>query len=443
MARIIISTFSNVTWTKEKYHDSFVEGFANALKRCGNQVLMIRTNEFVDYPVTSKLKSNINKKKLLKSINNFNPELIITFNNSFPCEEFITRTSCPIILYTADGCDFFAFKDLIKKYQDRYVFFNLNESIYTSLNKHYPFIKESQYCYFGYATDFQAKDIEQDINISFLGSIPNYTYNLAQYFIKESSNEIKEMFFNEFDIFKQDVFSHFNVKLPNFKSETLLETLAIFLLTTKDRFEILSELTDLGLAIYGYDSFCLAGIYNYELLKAYNFDLCVTIEQSQILFNRSKISLNLPNARATCGFSWRVPDILASNSVLLSPDKKDLKTLMQGYAELPTFNSPAEAKDIAGKLLKDDVLRKELSQASKKMINDKCRFELKFKTMQEHLKINLFPDNIGSIKHLDEKEFFNIISIKSPKQNKILRETSKALPYFVAKKILQRMSCDG
>lgn len=441
MARILLSAFSNVTWTKEKYHDSFVEGLSNALKRCGNEVFMVRVNEFVEHPVTSNIYSFVNKKKLIEDIDKFNPELIITFNNSFPCEEFVTKTNCPILLYTADGCDFFAFKNLISAYRERYVFLNLNESVYGALKRYYPYIKEEQYCDFGYVTDFRALDIEQDINISFLGSIPNYTYNLSNYFITQSSNAIKADFFKEFDKFKDDVFSEFNYKLPNFNSKESLETLAIFLLTTKDRFEILSSLTDLGLLIYGYNSFCNAGIYNYELLKAYNFDLCVTIEQSQKLFNRSKISLNLPSARATCGFSWRVPDILASNSVLLSPEKKDLTALMKGYADLPTFNSSSEAKELAQKLLKDNVWRKELAQASNKMIEDKCRLESRFRTISNQLNVQLISDNKGYIKYVDETDYILQIFTKGKKENKILRETSKALPYFIAKKILQKMGC--
>lgn len=445
MARILLSAFSNVTWTKEKHHDSFVEGFINSLIRCGNDVMSVRCNDFMLHPCSTNLKINIQKSKMINLIEKFNPELIITFNNSFPCEEFVTRTNCPIVLYTADGCDFFSLKGLISEYRDRYIFLNLNESVYAALKQHYPFIKEEQYCDFGYATDFRALNIEQDLNISFLGSIPNYTYSLANYFIKESSNEIKETFFEAFDTFKKDVFSEFKYKLPNFKTETSLETLAIFLLTTKDRFDILSELTDLGISIYGYNSFCLAGLYNYELLRAFNFDLCVTMEQSEKLFNRSKISLNLPNSRATCGFSWRVPDILASNSVLLSPDKKDLKSLLKGYATLPTFSSPIEAKDLAMKLLKDDIWRKELSQASQKMIDDKCRFENKFKHMQSCINISLINNKKENLEIMSSEDCLVTqesveYCIDLSKTHKVIREVSKTLPYFIAKKIVNKFN---
>lgn len=439
MARVLVSAFSNVTWTKERHHDSFVEGFTRALERCGNEVLLVMVNGFIHHPMSPILAPNINKSELIEDITEFNPELIITFNNSFPCEEFITITNCPIILYTADGCDFFAFKELINKHLDRYVFLNLNDSVYYSLKANYPFIKEEQYCDFGYATDFRALKLEQDLNISFLGSIPNYTYDLVRYFMVQDSNEIKNTYFKEFERFKNNVFDEFKCKLPDFNSDAPLETLAIFLLTAKERFKILSELTELDLTIYGYNSFCLAGVYDYEILKAFNFDLCVSIAQSETLFNRSKISLNLPNARATCGFSWRVPDILATNSVLLSPDKRDLKRLFEGYIDLPTFNSPSEAKYLAIKLLKDNKWRKEISTASQQMIDDKCRFELKFKTMKEHTQIDLFPNSIGIVHNLNSDKYIYSGEKKVNKRYKVLRETSKILPYFIARKILQKV----
>lgn len=425
MARILFSSFSNVTWTKEKYLDSFVEGFIRSLKRNGNSVLNIRTNDFVDHPVSSNPTTSINTPLLLHEIKTFNPDLVITLNNSLPCHEVITHTNCPIALYTADGPDFFSHRDMIEKHMDRYSFFRMNDNVYHSLKRSFPSIRDEQFFFFGYATEFRARDIPQDIGISFLGSLPNYSRDLMHYIRRMGSNEIKDAFFEKFDQFRNDVFSKMNITLPGFDNPVPLETLAVFLITAKDRFFTLSALTDLGLHIQGYDTFCYVGKYNYDILRAYNFDLCVTIEQSEILFNRSKISLNLPNARAIDGFSWRVPDVLSSNAVLLAPKKSELLKLMQGYADLPMYESPAEARELAVKLLREDNWRKEIVMASQKMVDDKCRFDSKIKDMQSHFNICLVNDGVmGNVVDLEPQ----VRLLSGSVNNKIYKRLKQFVP---------------
>ncbi|WP_147276945.1 glycosyltransferase [Runella aurantiaca] len=425
MAKILFSAFSNVTWTPEKHLDSFVEGFIRSLARSGNEVLNIRTNDFVKHPITSKLIPFIDKAELQKKIKDFNPDLIITFNNSFPFEEVVSETNCPIALYVADGPDFFAFKDLISKYADRYHFFKMNENIYNTLLRSFPNINPDRFFDFGYATDFNAREVEQNINISFLGSIPNYTHQLVHYFQRKKSNALKDDFFKEFNNFKNDVFSKINVDLPDFHDHMRIETLAVFLITTKDRFFTLSALSDLGLVIKGYETICEAGMYNYELLNSYVFDLCVSIDQSENFYNQSKISMNLPNARATDGFSWRVPDILSSNSVLLSPRTNELKKLMEGYIDLPMYESPSEAREIAQKLLKDPVWRKDISLASQQMIRDKCKFEDKFKVMEDHFNINLTRNTTAA-----EVKELPVVNIAGLKYDSISKLRKYIAPYL-------------
>ncbi|GAB7269608.1 hypothetical protein DZS_10010 [Dickeya ananatis] len=101
-------------------------------------------------------------------------------------------------------------------------------------------------------------------------------------------------------------------------------------------------------------------------------------------------------------FSWRVCDILASNAVLLSCPQPDLLKLSKGYVDLPTYESPAEARDLATKLLNDPVWRKDLALGSQQMIDDKCRFEPKFKLIQDAIPgVNMFSDKAGNVEWID------------------------------------------
>lgn len=316
----------------------------------------------------------------------------------------------------------------------------INESVYTNIKEYYKFVKDSQFCEFGYATDFRRENINQDINVSFLGSVPVYSNSISDYFTNNQSNEIKNKFFEELEKFKNNPLGKFNYELDNFTSNFSLETLAIWLITSQERFSILSELIDIGLRIYGYSiSFTEVARFNYKLLAAFNYDVCVTQEQSQRLYNRSKLSLNLPNARATLGFSWRVPDILATQSVLCCNKKDALDTLLKGYIELPQYESPAEAKELAKKLLNDDKWREEISLACNRMIEDKCRFELKFKNIQDKIGIKLLNEsNKGKL--IEYTPNFNFSSSNVHNRScceKVVTELTKCLPYFIAKKLLK------
>lgn len=421
MANIILSTYSNVTWTNVRYHDSFIEGFINALKRNGNNVMVVRTNEFLTDQISSTPRKWMDIPKITKSIQAFQPELIITFNNSLPCPQLLEVTDCPVVLYASDAPSFFVAKDLIRKYQERYYFLDLTEKVTAALKQEFPYIRPSHYIPFGHATDLEARDIRQDIDMSFVGSIGNYSRNVVEYFKSFDSlgnnpgstvnpNKLKDAFFQALDTFQKDSMEDFDFDFPhaghplkNVSPQVLL------MLTCKLRFETLSNLTDLGLKIFGYPtSWSQVLQYNHDLFRCFDYTLNVSMDHATHTYNRSKISLNLPHGQTTDGFSWRVCEILASNAVLLSNRKKDLLTLMDGYAKLPTYTSPAEARDLAKKLLADPSWRQDLSLASQQMIKDKCRFESKFQTIQQSIsKLTLIASHEGSITHLEEMNCIN------------------------------------
>lgn len=428
MARILLSAFSNVTWTKEKYHDSFVEGFSNALKRCGNEILRIRVNDFmVTYSLTD-LRPDIDTHKILKKIKDFDPDLIIVFNNTFIDDRIVDETNCPIICFASDSPSFFTSQNLFKKYLDRYYFLNSSNDTIKSIPKWFDFISKDRLFLFGHATDLRTKDIKQDINLSFVGSIPNYSYKLTQYFMglesmgdnlesKVNPNKIKDDFFEALDKFRENTLSDFDYCFPSADEELCknLPSQVILMLTCKARLEVLSNLTDLGLKTFGFPySWGQIIQYNYELFRCYDYSLSVSLEHSEKNYNRSKISLNLPHGHAHEGFSWRVCDILASNAVLLSNKQPDLVNMTKGYLDLPMYESPAEARELAIKLLKDDIWRKELSRASQKMIEEKCRFENKFKMVESVIPgISLFSTDEGKITDLNTNGYLK------PEQKKI------------------------
>lgn len=424
MAKIIVSSFSNVTWKKQRYLDSYVEGFIRVLQREGNDVYSFRCNDF--YRGNKNL---VSTKLISKAVKDISPDLIITFNNAFPYADILKDTDCPVACFASDSCAFFLNKHLIERHADRYYFFNFSNDTIKAIPEWFPVVDKRRIFLFGHATDLRATDIPQDIDVSFIGSMANWNRDFPEYFksfwTKRMSqgdqlpwyeNTIKDNFFAALDKFKQDPFSKFTCNLPDFYPSTgSIETTAILLLTCKARFDVLSQFTDMGLKVFGYPyAYADVILYNYELFRCFDYTTSVSMEHATYNFNRSKISLNLPHAHAAEGFSWRVCDILASNAVLLSCKQPDLVNLTKSYVDLPMFESPIEARDLGKKLLDDDPWRKDLSLACQQVIDDKCRFEEKFKAMASAIgsvDINFFGSEgkEGIFKSIEEHDFLSKI----------------------------------
>ena len=285
---------------------------------------------------------------------------------------------------------------------DRYYFLSVSEKLTDDIKKDiHPCAH--RIIPFGHVTDMQKLDIAQDIAISFVGSIANYSPSSIMFWhnlVKNDSIDaaqkevIKDNYYKALDEFSSntggdmgfDINRYINHRLHLTKDELNQET--IFLLTCRERIKTLSELSQFGLRIFGFpNQWPQAFQFDYSLFRCFTFIPSVTYEQNQITYNRSKISLNLFHANHTDGFSWRVCDILASNAVLLSNKKKDLERLLEGYLPLPMYETSAEARDIATRLINDDVWRKELSLSCQQMINDKCRFERYFPGIQSEIQI--------------------------------------------------------
>ncbi len=423
MANIIICSSSNIIWTKRKQADPFIEGMINSLSRAGNNILNIITNDLNVRGV-----SFVHESKLLSKLKLFKPDLIITFNNVLPYKEILDDLDCPVACFAADTCAFFSNQDLIKKHADRYDFFNFSNDTIIPFYKWFPFINKNRVHLFGHVTDLRAESIIQDINVSFIGSIAtwnkdftNYFKSLYQYNLTHSDektldpNKIKDEFFIELDRFKNYPHSEFSCPLPNFNPFIVKSPSqsAILLLTAKERTEILSNITDLGLTIFGYpEVYSDLLVYNYELFRCFDFTPNATMDHTSRNYNRSKISLNLPHAHTKEGLSWRVCDILASNAVLLSCKQPDLVEMTKGYVDLPMYESTSEAREIIIKLLKEENWRADLTAGSQQMINDKYRFETKLKIVEDALSgITLFPNNKtqGNIENLDTKPYIRKI----------------------------------
>ena len=178
MSKIIIFSFSHIYVDNQWQLLSFYEGFSEAFTKRGHVVRHIITNECnIDpwngnnIPFSNKLAiDTINK------IKKFNPDLIISFNNSI-INNISKYVDCPIVIAEADRWMYFSNKPEIKKNVNRYHFFYFTKFGAKDFIENFG-ANNKQIFHIPIATSITNKSLIKKYNINFIGSL--YDIDLAQ-----------------------------------------------------------------------------------------------------------------------------------------------------------------------------------------------------------------------------------------------------------------------
>ena len=109
-----------------------------------------------------------------------------------------------------------------------------------------------------------------------------------------------------------------------------------------------------------------------ELLLCYSSEIVNNTITTQNFYNSSKIGFNTTHIQAKNGFGFRVADILASSSCLVTEYSSDLFKL--GF-DIPTYKTPSEAKSLCEEILKNENYRADIVDKCNAIINKKHRFK--------------------------------------------------------------------
>ena len=181
MSKILFCEYTNITWLRERLFDAHAEGFIKALTMEGNDVLGFVCNDLIHSMYDNKLKFYYRQKMITAKIKEFDPDIIISYNNVLPGgEEIIKVTDCPIVVYPADVYSLLADKELIKHHIDRYYFLDSTSVVTKTIKKNIPDLPASHIIPFGHATMVQKLDISQDIDISFVGSLVSLGMDISR-----------------------------------------------------------------------------------------------------------------------------------------------------------------------------------------------------------------------------------------------------------------------
>ncbi len=418
MARILIGLSNAIKKNEEYCITGWNEQLCNALVRNGNDVLVYIPNYFHKYIFCGQnnLKKEINETALVQDIKNFNPDLVIAFNNSI-YHNISNIVDCPIILWGADTDTLWNQQDLIKKNVGRYLFFCFSEQEMKPRMVRYGIPKDKIFNV-RVATDLHNTNIKQDKNISFIGTnfaIPDKFSNFIQEFSGTNGLQtVVRTIFNDPFISKERILDMIKNEPDDFRNafSKISQDDYILFFSGEKRISVLHAVSDLGLNLYGVDWKRIHDILP-SLFACFNKQVITTAQENEYIYNSSKICINISHEQTKFAIPYRVCDIMASGGCLVS-SRTPYFTNVFKLDTIPQFDSPEAAHDICKKLLDNDSMRQDIVAQCNDIIAKSWRFENRFKEIEQILNINLLNNSKGTLKILKPKKnsFLRFLSNK-------------------------------
>jgi spore maturation protein CgeB len=147
------------------------------------------------------------------------------------------------------------------------------------------------------------------------------------------------------------------------KIETWLEHAAM----AKYRKEIIEEVADLGIDLYG-DERWASLIEKRKEFKIRFFGWIDPNREVFLLYNATKINLNITKCQAKTALNWRVFDILACGAFMLTDFRQDLKELFDAGKEVIFFKDRKELRELALYFLDHSKERDEISRRGRERV---------------------------------------------------------------------------
>ena len=426
--------------------EAFYDGFCEELRNHGNDVFRWNLCNYIQHTGWGEsFTLNQKGKDVLAEVYDFAPDVVVGFNNACPLE-IVNQTEIPVCLWDADAPNHFWHKDYIKQNVDRYHYLGFQAyslGMYIDLFG----IPQNRYAYCPAATTLRNEDLPLTQNISFIG---NHFTDAIQFHSDHFKDNIEIMKFIRSELAKnyhadadQLLSKYVSAKqqlvTPSLSKQFMRVWQSVKLLNYPgiDRIQHLSNLADLGLSIYGPSSWKdMAGYYP-NVAVCYNPEKIKSLEENARVYNSSKISVNISHPQATSAFSWRVMDIMASNSCVLTEYKKDWQELFGIYLSDEVRNAIVyvdkyDMRTKAVRLLENEELRKKCVKGCQDAIEKNGRWKVRLEKIGKILGIEL-----TSSKETETRYFENILPSKDgsgngiKKAKRMLRVSFYSLSFFI------------
>lgn len=439
MARVLISHQTPILHNGVYQAPAFYEGLIDTLIENGNDVFHLTTNDILAYPWngTNKPYSGRVKEHVHGKVKEFNPDIVISFNNS--CVEGIeTLLDCPILLWDADSVKYFNDKDTIRANPDRYYYLGVSDHSVEDFTNTL-FVPRNKIHKMRFATAVKPKILDQTYNVSFIGSRFKM-HRLLSVFLENNLEEGKKLI--QFSQTHTLAEIRAYLKLHKFdETHGLVAEYVKDMRAGQDRMQVLSAITPLGLSLFGDLQWRSVHDSSLEIYMGFDSSLVYSLEHNSSIYNKSKVSISISHSQNVTAYPWRIVDIMASNGALVADRKLDLINDFGKQVPLQLYDTPNEAYEITKKLLDDNVLRQEVVEASQKAIDEGgYRWQNRMKDIEEIASTNLFGSKekgkyirYEAPKDPMEEPLGKIVSIVLGTQTSIKKKKASLLKQVIAK----------
>lgn len=330
--------------------------------------------------------------KITDSIKEFNPDIVLSYNNALPIGvESVLRGDCVKCVIDADNANYLWNRDYILGHRTDYLYLGQQSASKGVYEKYLDMpLGETNYLYFPGATVIHNKPETKDKNVSFIGTnfhLPSMPLTTEYY---------SDTGVGIYDLISKDYYYDLNQiksRYPDIANpDNLIEEIRTSL-AGQERLKCLQAVSDLGLTVYGVRWNNVA-YYDFELAKCIDKTVISTVEQNEWVYNTSKVSLNVSHPQAVSSFSWRVMDIMASGSCLVTESKKDWMDLFGEYLSDETmryviYSDRYGLRNNVIKLLEDENLRTKCVGEMNQAIEKNGRWNSRFASLEKQTGVKL------------------------------------------------------
>lgn len=368
MAKICASFYNGVfDKNDEKKMPCWYESFFRGLEELGNELLLFQIQEFrKEYDGITEVVKN----KIL----DFNPDLYISFNNVFYDLDFL---ECPKIVYEADSPIYWNNQKRLKNNKNN-LFVVLGDAETKYLHERFG-IESNRIFKVKPFTSIKSDDSEQSIDISFIGSRFGIDRKNEMGYLAEKDTTVRKDYYKclTYIVEHPYVTKEECIRCNNIDDKNVIEMIDIpgmlMMMSAEKRVRVLSSIVDLGLSLYGTDSWMYRYHFDTRLNLAYVNKEVYSLQHNQKIYNSSKLSINISHYQAKDSFSWRVLDIMASNACLVTDAWSGVKQFFP-QLKIPVYKDEHQARELCKVLLQEDSTRKDIVRECQKEIEKKYRF---------------------------------------------------------------------
>lgn len=410
MAKILLIFFSKLLSSDgdKTAIPCFYDGFIKNLAENGNKVCAIRHSFFnADF-------GELQDKSLQDYIESFDPDVAFIFNNSF--FDISKKFDFPIVIYDVDSPKYFGNKKLLRANPHRYKFLTSQQSTIEALTANFH-VNKKNILHIPFFTSVRKVDMPKIHNISFIGTrfpyydkqgIPPWNRFLAGNPDVEAKKQFRQMLdaVRKYPVQEQKIVEEYKkrgLRIDFLNGENDL----LNMLSGARRELVLSQISDLGLTVYGRKEWLYIPTADMDLALAYDPRPVASLMDNQNVYNSSKIGININHAQADSGFSWRVLDIMASGACLVTERNARLRQLFPDL-DIPSFKDRFEARDLCKKILADELLRLEIVKQCNEAIDKGFRFSHIIKEIENFLDMKFTPGEGGKGGERKEPVFLHL-----------------------------------